>query len=157
MLLPPCDPILPPLRPAPAPALPHPLRRRAITPSPLLPSVPRCSRLLVVLFYMELHIGFGIVAGGDFIDRFLLSSSIGTPANSDLVGRSLGYPGRQPSAEIEGASPASVLVSWWFATSQQLGGAGVLCSLVYLLATSPSPAHMQGWTYGSIGSLLKAT
>nr|XP_045084292.1 uncharacterized protein LOC120961977 isoform X2 [Aegilops tauschii subsp. strangulata] len=35
----------------------------------------------------------------------------------DLTGRSLSYQGKQPSAEIEGASPARVLVSWWFPTS----------------------------------------
>ncbi|KAM3227614.1 hypothetical protein ACQJBY_059386 [Aegilops geniculata] len=35
----------------------------------------------------------------------------------DLTSRSLSYQGKQPSAEIEGASPAGVLVSWWFPTS----------------------------------------
>ncbi|VAH84979.1 hypothetical protein VPH35_055673 [Triticum aestivum] len=68
------------------------------------------------------------VSVGDFIGRLLLSSSIGTPANTDLAGRSLSCQGRQPSTKIEGASPASVLVSWWFPTSQQRGGGGVLCN-----------------------------
>ena len=36
----------------------------------------------------------------------------------NLTGRSLSYQGKQPSAEIEGASPARVLVSWWFPTSR---------------------------------------
>uniref|UniRef100_A0A8R7UXM1 Uncharacterized protein n=1 Tax=Triticum urartu TaxID=4572 RepID=A0A8R7UXM1_TRIUA len=39
------------------------------------------------------------------------------PNCQDLTGRSLSYQGKQPSAEIEGASPARLLVSWWFPTS----------------------------------------